>query len=147
MAILDGEALGAVEIVRHKPIYDFRSKTHSGALGPASPGTSSPERYRSVLRLAVMAHEALGCDGATRVDLIVSDRGNEIILEANTLPDLSPTSLWPDRRGRRTFVSRSGGGDPPAARLRAHGHRRERRGFRLGFEGPERRAGITAAAH
>jgi D-alanine-D-alanine ligase len=148
VAILDGEPLGAVEIVRHKPIYDFRSKHTPGRSDLHLPARLSPERYRSVLRLAVMAHEALGCDGATRVDLIVSERGNEVILEANTLPDLSPTSLY----GR---IAEAAGLSFPdlveeilrGARLRAHGHRRERRGVRLGFEGPERRAGITAAAH
>ena len=38
---------------------------------------------------------ALGCAGASRVDMIVSDSGNEFILEVNTVPGLTPTSLLP----------------------------------------------------
>jgi D-alanine-D-alanine ligase len=88
----------------------------------------SPERYRSVLRMASMAHEALGCEGATRVDLIVSERGNEFVLEVNTLPGLAPTSLLP----RIAHGAGLSFGDLceeilKNARLRAHGHRRDRR--------------------
>jgi D-alanine-D-alanine ligase len=148
VGILDGQALGAVEIVPRKALYDFRSKHTAGRSDLHLPARLSPERYRSVLRLAVMAHEALGCEGATRVDLIVSERGNEVILEVNTLPDLGPTALYPRIAqaaglGFEDLVEEILRG----ARLRAHGHRRERRGVRLGFEGPDRRAGTPLEAH
>jgi D-alanine-D-alanine ligase len=55
----------------------------------------SPERYRGLLTQALRAHLALGCRGATRVDMMVSESGNEFILEVNTLPGLTPTSLLP----------------------------------------------------
>ena len=42
-----------------------------------------------------MAHRALGCSGASRVDLIVSPTGNEYLLEVNTLPGMTPHSLLP----------------------------------------------------
>jgi D-alanine-D-alanine ligase len=48
-----------------------------------------------VLAQALRAHIALGCRGATRVDMMVSDSGNEFILEVNTVPGLTPTSLLP----------------------------------------------------
>ena len=48
-----------------------------------------------VLAMALRSHYALGCRGATRVDMIVSDSGNEFVLEVNTVPGLTPTSLLP----------------------------------------------------
>ena len=59
------------------------------------PPRVSPERYRGILAHALRAHLALGCRGATRVDMMVSDAGNELVLEVNTLPGLTPTSLLP----------------------------------------------------
>jgi D-alanine-D-alanine ligase len=148
VGVLDGQALGAVEIVSRQPFYDFRSKHSAGRSDYHLPARLSPERYRSALRMAVMAHEALGCEGASRVDLIVSDRGNEVVLEVNTLPAMAPTSLLPK-------IAHAAGMSFDdlveeilrGARLRAHGHRRDRRGVRLGFEGPERRAGFQFEAH
>jgi len=142
VGILDGQALGAVEIVPRKGFYDFRTKHTPGRSDLYLPARLSPERYRSALRLGVMAYEALGCEGAARVDLMVSERGNEVILEVNTLPDLAPTSLFPK------IAAAAGLGFEDmieeilrGARLRAHGHRRERRAVRLGFAGAERRSG------
>ena len=142
VGILDGQALGAVEIVPRKGFYDFRNKHTPGRSDLHLPARLSPERYRSALRLGVMAYEALGCEGAARVDLIVSERGNEVILEVNTLPDLAPNSLFPK------IAAAAGVGFEDlieeilrGARLRAHGHRRERRAVRLGFSGAERRSG------
>ena len=60
---------GAVEIAPKRGFYDFRNKYTSGRTQYHLPARLSPERYRSVLRLATLAHEALGCEGATRVDL------------------------------------------------------------------------------
>ena len=61
----------------------------------AIPPRVSPARYRGFLTQAEKAHRALGCSGATRIDLIVSESGNEYVLEVNTLPGLTPTSLLP----------------------------------------------------
>jgi len=52
-------------------------------------------RCRGVLHQAAMAHRALGCSGATRVDLIVSPTGNEYLLEVNTVPGMTRESLLP----------------------------------------------------
>jgi D-alanine-D-alanine ligase len=148
VGVLDGKPLGAVEILSRRGLYDFQSKMKPARSDYFLPARLSPERYRSVLRLGTLAHEALGCDGATRVDLIVSDRGNEVILEVNTLPGLTPTSLLPKIAGG---VGLSFGDLVEeilaGARLRAHGHRRERRALGTIFEGPERRAGFLSEAH
>lgn len=95
VAILDGRALGAVEIAPRDGWYDYTNKYTRGATDYFVPPRMSPERYRGVLAQAQRAHLALGCRGATRVDMIVSDSGNEFVLEVNTVPGLTPTSLLP----------------------------------------------------
>lgn len=95
VAILDDRALGAVEIAPRAGFYDYANKYTRGATDYFVPPRMSPERYRGILAQALRAHTALGCRGATRVDMMVSDSGNEFILEVNTVPGLTPTSLLP----------------------------------------------------
>ena len=47
------------------------------------------------MNLAERAVRALGCTGAVRVDLLVTEGENEYVLEVNTLPGMTPTSLLP----------------------------------------------------
>jgi D-alanine-D-alanine ligase len=95
VAVIDDRALGAVEIAPRSGFYDYANKYTKGATDYFVPPRLSPERYRGVLAQALRAHLALDCRGATRVDMIVSDSGNEFILEVNTVPGLTPTSLLP----------------------------------------------------
>jgi D-alanine-D-alanine ligase len=95
VAILEDRALGAVEIAPRDGFYDYANKYTQGATDYYVPPRVSPERYRGILAQALRAHTALGCRGATRVDMMVSDAGNELVLEVNTLPGLTPTSLLP----------------------------------------------------
>jgi D-alanine-D-alanine ligase len=95
VAVLGDRALGAVEIAPRDGFYDYASKYTRGAADYYVPPRVSPERYRGVLAQALRAHLALGCRGATRVDMMVSESGNEFVLEVNTLPGLTPTSLLP----------------------------------------------------
>ena len=95
VAVLEDRAIGAVEIAPRDGFYDYANKYTRGATEYFVPPRLSPERYRGVLAQAQRAHMALGCRGATRVDMIVSDSGNEFILEVNTVPGLTPTSLLP----------------------------------------------------
>ncbi len=95
VAVLGDRALGAVEIAPREGFYDYANKYTRGATDYFVPPRLSPERYRGVLAQAVRAHLALGCHGATRVDMMVSDSGNEFVLEVNTVPGLTPTSLLP----------------------------------------------------
>jgi D-alanine-D-alanine ligase len=95
VAILGDRALGAVEIAPRDGFYDYGNKYTRGATDYYLPPRLSPERYRGVLVQALRAHTALGCRGATRVDMMVSESGNEFVLEVNTVPGLTPTSLVP----------------------------------------------------
>lgn len=148
VGVLDGRALGAVEIAPQRGFFDYHHKQTPGRTDYHFPARLSPERYRSALRLGAMAHEALGCEGATRVDLIVSGRGNEIVLEVNTLPGMAPSGLLP-RIAHGAGLSFADLCEEilKSARLRAHGHRRDRRAVQLAWEGPERRAGLVSSAH
>lgn len=95
VAIADNRPLGAIEIAPRRGFYDYDNKYTSGATEYFMPPRLSPERYRGVLAQALRAHLALECSGVTRVDMMVSDRGNEFILEVNTVPGLTRDSLVP----------------------------------------------------
>ncbi len=95
VAVLDGKALGAVEIEPTGPFYDYRSKYQAGGSRYHLPPRVGPTRYTGLLRLAERAHQAVGARGASRVDLLVTDDSNEYVLEVNTLPGMTRTSLLP----------------------------------------------------
>jgi D-alanine-D-alanine ligase len=148
VGILDGKPLGAVEIVPKRGFYDFQNKYTTGRTEYHFPARLSPERYRSALRLATLAHEALGCEGATRVDLIVSEKGNEVVLEINTLPGMTPMSLLPRIANSAGLLFEDLVEEMlKGARLRAHGHRRDRRAVQVGYAGHERRTGFLSPSH
>lgn len=95
VGILDGRALGAIEIVPKGGFYDYKSKYSPGESEYHYPARLSPTRYKGVLNLAERAHLALGAKGATRVDLLVTEGENEYVLEVNTQPGMTETSLLP----------------------------------------------------
>jgi UDP-N-acetylmuramate--L-alanine ligase len=93
--VLRGKALTPVEIVPASGKYDFAGKYVPGATNEILPARIGPKLLAEAGRLAELAHHGLGCAGATRTDAIV--RGDEIfVLEVNTLPGLTPTSLLPN---------------------------------------------------
>jgi D-alanine-D-alanine ligase len=141
VGVLDGEALGALEL----PTPGLRPLR----LTP-NPGASkiSGARYRSLLRLATSAYEALGCEGAACIELVVSEKVNEVVVDVDTNPILSPSAPLGRvaQMGGLTFselVYDILGG----ARLRAHGHRQNRRAVQVTFDGHDRRASAATAAH
>lgn len=95
VAIVGDRPIGAVEVEVAEGFYDYSAKYTTGETAYYVPPRLSPERYRGVLTQGMLAHQALGCTGTSRVDLIVSDSGNEYLLEVNTLPGLTPQSLLP----------------------------------------------------
>jgi D-alanine-D-alanine ligase len=145
VAVLGDRPLGAIEIVPSTPFYDFGSKYTPGKSEYHMPARLSPERYRGILAQAVLAHRALGCTGATRVDMMISEKGNEYILEVNTIPGMTPTSLLPKIAAHAGISF----GDLvlellDGARLHVKkGRTNERRVAQRTFAGPERRAGAA----
>ena len=95
VAILDGRVLGAIEIAPKSGVYDFHSKYTPGMTDYFMPARLPAARYRGVLNLAERAAQALDTSGAVRVDLLVTEGQNEYVLEVNTLPGMTETSLLP----------------------------------------------------
>ncbi len=90
-------ALPVVEIVPKNAYYDYESKYAPGMSEHIVPARVSHEVTGLLQDQAVLAHEALGCDIYSRVDFIVPQDGSApVILEVNTLPGMTPTSLYPD---------------------------------------------------
>ncbi len=95
VGILSGRVLGAIEIAPKSGIYDFEAKYTPGMTEYFQPARLPPTRYRGVLNLAERAAQSLEVQGAARVDLLVTEGQNEYVLEVNTLPGMTPTSLLP----------------------------------------------------
>ncbi|MBK8255833.1 MAG: D-alanine--D-alanine ligase [Polyangiaceae bacterium] len=95
VAILDGRVLGAIEIAPKKGFYDYEAKYTPGMTDYFMPARLPPARLIGVQNLALRAARALGTTGAVRVDLLVTAGENEYVLEVNTLPGMTQTSLLP----------------------------------------------------
>ncbi len=95
VGILNGRVLGAIEIAPKSGIYDYHAKYTPGMTEYFMPARIPATRYRGVLHLAERAAQALDTTGAVRVDLLVTEGQNEYVLEVNTLPGMTPTSLLP----------------------------------------------------
>jgi D-alanine-D-alanine ligase len=95
VAVLDGRVLGAIEIEPAGDMYDFQAKYKSSATQYHLPARIEPTRLLGVMNLAARAAEALDTRGAVRIDLLVTAGMNEYVLEANTLPGMTASSLLP----------------------------------------------------
>ncbi|MDB4933648.1 MAG: D-alanine--D-alanine ligase [Labilithrix sp.] len=95
VGILDGRVLGCIEVAPKSGIYDYNAKYTAGATEYIIPPRIASTRTRGVMNLAERAVRAIGCTGAVRVDLLVTEGENEYVLEVNTLPGMTPTSLLP----------------------------------------------------
>lgn len=91
------EALPVVE-VRTPPgsWYDFEHRYTQGLSEHVIPAPLPKEQYARTQEVAKLAHTVLGCRDLSRVDFVVPDRGEPVLLEVNTLPGMTPTSLYPD---------------------------------------------------
>lgn len=94
VGIVGDEVLGTCEISTPREGFDYEAKYKGGARHHL-PARLSPTRLANVETLALAAYRALGCRGLGRVDLICSEGENDVVLEVNTLPGLTPMSLLP----------------------------------------------------
>ncbi|MGC4000608.1 MAG: D-alanine--D-alanine ligase [Anaeromyxobacter sp.] len=95
VAVLDGRALGAIEVVPANAFYDYAAKYTAGTTQYFYPARISEAHTRVVMEAAEVAHRGLGCAGVTRTDFILTEDGTPYILEVNTLPGMTATSLVP----------------------------------------------------
>lgn len=92
------EALPIIEIIPNKnKYYDYESKYAPGGSDHIIPARIDINTERVVKQWAIEAHKLLGCETFSRVDFIIpSDGTAPVILEVNTLPGMTETSLYPD---------------------------------------------------
>lgn len=95
IGVLGDRAIGGVEIRPKKSFYDYEAKYTKGMTDYVLPPEVDSSLYKKLLDLGLEAHRALSCEGATRVDMIVDKEGNPYVLEVNTLPGMTETSLLP----------------------------------------------------
>jgi D-alanine-D-alanine ligase len=144
VALLDGVVLGAAEVVPGGALLDYAERL-AGRAQVIAPPRLGAERLRGVATLAARAHHLFGCSGVTRVDLVVSERGNESLLEVEPFPELQPDSLVARLSGLpfSDLVERILDG----ARLHAGRRQRERRESLDAWCGSDRRTGGAAPSH
>ena len=94
--IVDGEALPLIEIVPREGFYNYRSKYTPGSTDYIVPACIGKRTAAKIQQLSVRAYHALKCEGVARVDLMLSHKRNQpYILEINTIPGMTETSLLP----------------------------------------------------
>lgn len=92
----DPKALPIVEIVTGAEFYNLKVKYEPSSMHHVIPARLEAGVYALAQELALRAHRALGCLGASRSDFIVRKDGTPVILETNTIPGMTENSLLPD---------------------------------------------------
>jgi D-alanine-D-alanine ligase len=95
VGILDGRVLGSVEVRPATKFYDYEAKYKRKDTKYLIPPELPAEVIANAERLALAAYNALGCSGHARPDLRINTRGEAFVLEVNTLPGMTSTSLLP----------------------------------------------------
>lgn len=95
VGILDGQPLAVGEIIVDSEIFDYRSKYQQGGAREVFPAEISEAQTRAVQDLGLQVHQALKLRHFSRVDFRLDPAGALWILEANTVPGMTATSLLP----------------------------------------------------
>lgn len=95
IGIVVDEVLPIVEIRPQSGFYDYAAKYTRGLTEYIVPATLSAAKTQECQSLALAVYHALGCRGISRIDMIMTLDGNFYILENNTIPGLTETSLVP----------------------------------------------------
>ena len=98
VAVMDGRALAVTEIEARTGFYDYEAKYGEGGSTHILPARMPAEMAERAMRCAERAHVALGCRGVTRSDFRYDPvNHNLVLLEVNTQPGMTPTSLVPEQ--------------------------------------------------
>ena len=95
VAVLNGKALPIVQICPHSGQYDFHSKYTSGATDYLVPAPISKELADEMQALAIKGYKVAECAGVVRFDFRTDKNGMPFLLEANSIPGMTKTSLVP----------------------------------------------------
>jgi D-alanine-D-alanine ligase len=105
VGVMGDRPLAVTEIAPRAGFYDYEAKYADGGSRHVVPALVHPDTYAKALDVALAAHRALGCRGATRADFRYDDTKGEpgrlVLLEVNTQPGLTPTSLLPEQAAHR----------------------------------------------
>jgi D-alanine-D-alanine ligase len=95
VGILDEKPLPVIEIIPKKTFFDFEAKYQSGMTDYVVPAQIDALAAKKTQEAALAAHRLLGCYGCSRVDLILNHDTIPYVLEVNTIPGMTSTSLLP----------------------------------------------------
>ena len=95
VGILDGKPLPVVEVRPHNGVYDAHSKYTPGATDYSCPADFEAATTKRIQEAALAAFQAVGGRDYARVDVMVRMDGSPLVLEVNTLPGMTETSLLP----------------------------------------------------
>jgi len=98
VAVMGDKPLAVTEIMTEREFYDYDAKYAAGGSTHQVPANVDKGIYDEAMRLALLAHRTLGCRGVSRADFRF-DGETLFILEVNTQPGMTPTSLVPEQAG------------------------------------------------
>lgn len=101
VGVRDGELLGVVEIHAESAFFDHEAKYESDATSYSLPAQLAPDVEHAVSQAALGAYGALGCRGVARVDVMLDERSRPYVLEVNTTPGMTASSLVPKMAAAR----------------------------------------------
>jgi D-alanine-D-alanine ligase len=104
VGILEDIPLPVIEIVPKSGFYDYRSKYTKGETQYIIPARVSREKYLSAQEISLKAFRALSCSGCARVDLMTDENGDPFVIDVNTMPGMTETSLLPQAAGYAGIV-------------------------------------------
>lgn len=107
IGVIAEQVLGGVEVRPKVEFYSYAAKYAGGLTEYVLPPELDERTYEKAKQAGFAAHKCLGCKGATRVDLIVTSNAEPYVLEVNTIPGMTETSLLPK-------IARQAGMDFPA---------------------------------
>jgi D-alanine-D-alanine ligase len=98
VCVLEDRALFVTEILTNEAFYDYHAKYAAGGSRHVLPAQIPDDITRQAKDIALAAHRALGCRGASRADLRYDEAaGRLVLLEVNTQPGMTATSLLPEQ--------------------------------------------------
>ncbi len=101
-AVMGARALAVTEIVTDAVFYDYEAKYAAGGSKHVVPADIPAAVYQEAMETAERAHAALGCRGVSRTDFRWDDKaGRLIVLEVNTQPGMTSTSLVPEQAAHK----------------------------------------------
>lgn len=94
--ILGEKVLPLIEIIPKSSFYDYKAKYGKGMSTHLIPASIPLRTNRQIQELALRTHQSLGCRAFSRVDFLLDAKGKPWVLEVNSIPGMTETSLFPE---------------------------------------------------